>query len=73
MGAVTERPEEDLIVTVGVAAGPLPVVLAEIRQRAPVAVGVIVAVPRTSGPPVVAALIVNTVPVCEVVPARSQV
>ena len=46
---------------------------AEIRQRAPVPVGVMVAVPSTSGPPVVAAVTVSTVPVSEVVPARSQV
>ncbi|MCY1187466.1 hypothetical protein D3C81_2307020 [compost metagenome] len=67
-------PRAERIVTVGLGAGPLPVVFAVSRQRAPVAVAVRVAVPRLSGPLVVATVTLMLLPVAlEVVPARSQV
>lgn len=73
-GAVVLFPNAELMVTVGFDDGPLPVVVTDTRQRAPVPVGVRVAVPRLSGPEVVEAVAVMLLPVPrDVVPARSQV
>ncbi|MNF97472.1 hypothetical protein D3C84_803010 [compost metagenome] len=59
---------------VGLGVGPLPVVVTDSLQRAPVPFGVSVAVPRLSWPPVVDALTVMLLPAArEVVPVTSQV
>ena len=74
MGAVTLWPSADFTVIVAGVAGPLPVVVADNRQRAPVDAVVSVAVPRLSGPLVVAAVTVMLLPLAtEVVPEMSQV
>lgn len=60
MGTVMFCPNIEWMVTVGLGDGPLPVVVTDTRQRAPV--------------PVVEAVTVMVLPVRrEVVPARSQV
>ncbi|MNJ71709.1 hypothetical protein D3C77_682830 [compost metagenome] len=72
-GAVTLCPNAERTVTVAGVAGPLPVVVTDKCQRAPVVAAFSVAVPRFSGPLVVAAVTVMLLPVAtEVVPDRSQ-
>lgn len=67
-------PNVELMVAVGLDDGPLPVVVTDTRQRAPVPVGVRIALPKLSGPAVVIAVTVSVLPVpFDVVPARSQV
>lgn len=67
-------PNAELMVTVGLDDGPLPVVVTDIRQRAPVPIGVRIALPRLSAPAVVVAVAVRVLPVPrDVVPASSQV
>ena len=61
------------MVAVGLGDGPLPTVVTAIFQRAPVAVGVRVAVPRFTVPVVVVAVAVMLLPVPrEVVPDSTQ-
>lgn len=74
IGAVTLCPSADFTVIVAGVAGPLPVVVTDNRQRAPLPAAVNVAVPRFSGPLVVAAVTLMLLPLAtEVVPEMSQV